>query len=156
MYRFWLFFLVMPHISSDLVPQPGIKRMLLAVGVQSPGNHWAAGEFPGVVFLCLHVHLLSRVWLFETPWIVRQTPLSMELFRQESFYNPFFILLTLCSFCLRLETQSEVECFLRPILVLNKTSLRGQTPDNFRILNRFYNLYWQVMYICRIHKAFKV
>ena len=43
------FVLVMLHILSDLVPQTGIKRVLLAVGAQSPGNHWAAGAFPDVV-----------------------------------------------------------------------------------------------------------
>ena len=74
----------MLHILADLVPQTGIKRVLLEAGAQSPGNHWTAGEFPDVVLrVCIYVQLLSHVCLFEAPWTARQAPLSMEFFRQE-------------------------------------------------------------------------
>ena len=34
--------------------------------------------------ICMHAHLLNRVWLFVTPWtVVRQAPLSMRFSRQE-------------------------------------------------------------------------
>ena len=47
-------------------------------------NSSAAGDSEILSFLCLNAQLLSRVWLFATPWTVaHQASLSIESSRQE-------------------------------------------------------------------------